>query len=156
MLKQQVQKPIQQPGQQQVQKPIQQQVQKPIQQQQVQKPIQQQVQKQVSQIINNNNKVNNNNQQARILSTRQPLIRKVSQKVINKQKNKPDLVIKQQKSIKSLPKSQKVNFNLKNNQVQKFYCPQLAVTKLTKTNPIDLGSIPDLPEIPLDSLLDIH
>jgi hypothetical protein len=48
--------------------------------------------------------------------------------------------------------SHKVSFNFKNNKVDKFYCPQLAITKLTKSRPIDLESIPDLPEIPLDKL----
>lgn len=47
-----------------------------------------------------------------------------------------------------------VSFNIKNNVVDKFYCPQIALSKLTKTYPIDLNSIPDLPEIPLDSLID--
>ncbi len=59
-----------------------------------------------------------------------------------KQKNRP-------LSVKNI---QRVNFNLKNNQVEKFYCPQMVMTKMTKAKPIDLNLIPDLPEIPLDSL----
>ncbi len=46
----------------------------------------------------------------------------------------------------------KVIFNLKNNYTEKFYCPQLAISKLTKSQNINLESIPDLPEIPLDTL----
>ena len=48
--------------------------------------------------------------------------------------------------------SHKVSFNFKNNKVDKFYCRQLAIARLTKSRPIDLESIPDLPEIPLDKL----
>ena len=48
------------------------------------------------------------------------------------------------------------NTGLKNNHVEKFYCPQLIVNKLNKPQQIDLELIPDLPEIPLDSLLDIQ
>jgi hypothetical protein len=45
-----------------------------------------------------------------------------------------------------------VSFNIKKNQVDKFYCPQMILSKVTKTGLIDLESIQDLPEIPLDSL----
>jgi hypothetical protein len=57
------------------------------------------------------------------------------------------------KPVSHKQKNVGVSFNIKNNVVEKFYCPQVALTKVTKTSPIDLNSIPDLPEIPLDSLL---
>jgi hypothetical protein len=75
----------------------------------------------------------------------------------NSNSNSNSISIKQKNVRPSTAKNpQKVNFNLKNNHIEKFYCPQMVVTKLTKVKPIDLGSIPDLPEIPLDSLLDIQ
>ena len=46
----------------------------------------------------------------------------------------------------------KVMFNLKNNYTEKFYCPQMAIAKITKPQNINFESIPDLPEIPLDTL----
>ncbi len=58
------------------------------------------------------------------------------------------------KSISHKQKNSGVSFNIKNNVVEKFYCPQIALSKLTKTCPIDLNAIPDLPEIPLGSLID--
>lgn len=57
------------------------------------------------------------------------------------------------KPVSHKQKNVGVSFNIKNNVVEKFYCPQVALAKVTKTSPIDLNSIPDLPEIPLDSLL---
>ncbi len=62
--------------------------------------------------------------------------------------------VKQKIRPLSVKNTQRVNFNLKNNQVEKFYCPQMVMTKVTKAKPIDLNLIPDLPEIPLDSLFD--
>jgi len=66
----------------------------------------------------------------------------------NKNKDKP----KQSKTKMIIDNNPKVSFNFKNNQVDKFYCHQMAKLKLTKTGPIDLESIPNLPEIPLEQL----
>jgi hypothetical protein len=68
----------------------------------------------------------------------------------NKNKTQP----KQQSKTKPIVDNNnpKVSFNFKNNQVDKFYCHQMAKLKLTKTGPIDLESIPNLPEIPLEQL----
>lgn len=60
--------------------------------------------------------------------------------------------VKQKKQPLSQKNNKGVNFNLKKNFVEKFYCPEMAIANLTKSDPIDLGSIQDLPEIPLDSL----
>ena len=95
----------------------------------------------------------------------QPIIqkqRKLSQKRQKKQINnitqQPPQQQPQQQRIKlkkqsiSQKSNRSVNFNLKKNFVEKFYCPEMAIANLTKSDPIDLGSIQDLPEIPLDSL----
>ncbi len=66
----------------------------------------------------------------------------------------PPLFKNIKKSISHKQKNSGVSFNIKNNVVEKFYCPQIALSKLTKTCPIDLNAIPDLPEIPLGSLID--
>jgi hypothetical protein len=72
-----------------------------------------------------------------------------NKKTSHKNKNKP----KQQSKTKMIiDNNPKVSFNFKNNHVDKFYCHQMAKLKLTKTGPIDLESIPNLPEIPLEQL----
>ena len=119
-------------------------------------PLQQSHQQQQS--IQNINQNIVNNQQPRIPMNRQQSARKVSHKVKNKQElvgnNSNMNGIKKNRPMAT--KSQKVSFNLKNNHVEKFYCPQLIVNKLNKPQEIDLELIPDLPEIPLDSLIGTH
>jgi hypothetical protein len=90
--------------------------------------------------------------QSQIVNQKKPI--QNQKKVSQKAKQTPNSN-KKVKSMTNVPTNlnQKVNFNLKNNQVDKFYCPQLAIAKLTKSRPIDLESIPDLPEIPLEKLL---
>ncbi len=117
------------------------------------------------------------NQQSQSLQPQQQKQRKISQKKTRKQinqvnnntpqtqQNKPIQIqqprpqqqpppqrIKQKKQSISQKSNRVVNFNLKKNFVEKFYCPEMAIANLTKSDPIDLGSIQDLPEIPLDSL----
>ena len=70
---------------------------------------------------------------------------------IQKQKQQQQRIKLKKQSI-SQKSNRTVNFNLKKNFVEKFYCPEMAIANLTKSDPIDLGSIQDLPEIPLDSL----
>lgn len=79
----------------------------------------------------------------------------IQKKVSQKSKQPQSVDNKKNKTIPSINLSQKVNFNFKNNQVDKFYCPQMVISKLTKSRPIDLESIPDLPEIPLEKLLGV-
>ncbi len=69
----------------------------------------------------------------------------------NKNKDKPKQQSKTKQIVDNNP-NPKVSFNFKNNHVDKFYCHQMAKLKLTKTGPIDLESIPNLPEIPLEQL----
>ncbi len=84
-------------------------------------------------------------------SHKKPLTQNINGNINNQT---PNPVKNIKKSISHKQKNTGVSFNIKNNVVDKFYCPQIALAKVTKTNPIDLNSIPDLPEIPLDSLLD--
>ena len=97
-----------------------------------------------------------NNQAPKPSINRQLNVKKMSHKIKNKQPsvsgdNNVNGGIKKNRPMTS--RSQKVSFNLKNNHVEKFYCPQLIVNKLNKPQQIDLELIPDLPEIPLDSLI---
>jgi hypothetical protein len=105
--------------------------------------------------INNvNSKPNIPKQNQPILDTHTPTPRipgnkKTSHK--NKNKDKPKQQSKT-KPISIVDNNPKVSFNFKNNHVDKFYCHQMAKLKLTKTGPVDLESIPNLPEIPLEQL----
>ena len=106
----------------------------------------------------NNNNPNNNN------PTQKGLVKKTShrnkkEKPTNKPKSKTASTtnsssITNSSSTNEIPK---LKFNMKKNVVDKFYSAQLAssaaLSKITKTGPIDLGSIPDLPEIPLEHLI---
>ncbi len=103
-----------------------------------------------NQIIQNNQNNQNNqlkqNKQKNVFQ----LNKKLSQKKIKKD-NKLNFQSKQKIKINN-DQSNKVMFNLKNNYTEKFYCPQMAISKITKSQNINLESIPDLPEIPLDTL----
>jgi hypothetical protein len=138
--KQQKQKPQPQPQQPQQQKPLQQlQQQKPLQQLQQQKPQQQKV------------KIQQPKTEQLQQLAKQILHQHIKEKTSHKQKKQ----VRQTSTSISTPTSlrnKKVIFKLKNNQVDKFYSPQMVLTKLTKTRPIDLESIQDLPEIPLDEV----
>lgn len=79
--------------------------------------------------------------------------KKISHKNKNKDKDKGKQHSKTKPIVDPVPK---VSFNFKNNHVDKFYCQQMAKLKLTKTGPIDLGSIPNLPEIPLEQLFGVQ
>ncbi len=97
------------------------------------------------------NQVNNNTpqpQQNKPIQIQQPRPQQQQQQ----QQPPPPQRIKQKKQSISQKSNRVVNFNLKKNFVEKFYCPEMAIANLTKSDPIDLGSIQDLPEIPLDSL----
>jgi hypothetical protein len=84
------------------------------------------------------------------------LVKKTSQRA-KKEKIIPN---KQKSKIIPItpPENQKIKFIMKKNIVDKFYSAQLAssnaLAKITKNGPIDLASIPDLPEIPLEHLID--
>lgn len=100
----------------------------------------------------NNNNSNNNN------PTQKGLVKKTSQR--NKKEkptNKPKSKTASTTNSSSTNEIPKLKFNMKKNVVDKFYSAQLAsssaLSKITKTGPIDLGSIPDLPEIPLEHLI---
>ncbi len=85
--------------------------------------------------------------------------RPVSHKVVkNKTSQKGQQQLTKHKQIASTTNGseQKVIFKLKKNQVDKFYCPELVKAKLTKSGPIDLESIPELPDISEKDLLGIH
>ncbi len=112
-------------------------------------------------IVNVNSKSIGTNQNQPVLgsniststSTSTPRIpsnKKTSHKNKNKTQNgQPKQQSKTKPIVDTIPK---VSFNFKNNHVDKFYCKEMAIAKLTKTGPIDLESIPNLPEIPLEQL----
>jgi hypothetical protein len=101
--------------------------------------------------INNvNYKPNIPKQNQPILDTPTPRI-SGNKKTSHKNKNKPKQQSKT-KPISIVDNNPKVSFNFKNNHVDKFYCHQMAKLKLTKIGPVDLESIPNLPEIPLEQL----
>jgi hypothetical protein len=107
--------------------------------------------------INQNNQINPINQNNQINQPKQnkqknifQLNKKLSQKKIKKD-NKINFQSKQKIKINN-EQASKVMFKLKNNYTEKFYCPQMAISKITKSQNINLESIPDLPEIPLDTL----
>ena len=113
---------------------------------------------------NQTNQVNQPTQNKQSNQTKQPiqnkqknvsqLNKKLSQK-IKKKDNNSNCQSKQKIKVNNeniQSNNGKVIFNLKNNYTEKFYCPQMAIAKITKPQNINLESIPDLPEIPLDTL----
>jgi hypothetical protein len=111
--------------------------------------------------INQINQPNKNKQSIQINQPKQnkqknagQLNKKLSQK-IKKKDNNSNCQSKQKLKVNNgnvQSGNGKVIFNLKNNYTEKFYCPQMAIAKITKPQDINLESIPDLPEIPLDTL----
>ena len=142
---QQEQKP--QPPQQ--QKPQQLQQQKPLQQQ----PQQKQQQKPLQQLQQQKVKIQQPKTEQLQQLAKQILHQPIKEKTSHKQKKQ---VKQTSTSMPTSLRNKKVIFKLKNNQVDKFYSPQMALTKLTKSRPIDLESIQDLPEIPLDEVFRTH
>ena len=117
-------------------------------------------QNQINQINQINQKTQNkqSNQAKQPIQNKQknvsPLNKKLSQK-IKKKDNNSNCQSKQKIKVNNgniQSNNGKVIFNLKNNYTEKFYCPQMAIAKITKPQNINLESIPDLPEIPLDTL----
>jgi hypothetical protein len=113
---------------------------------------------------NQTNQLNQPTQNKQSNQTKQPiqnkqknvsqLNKKLSQK-IKKKDNNSNCQSKQKIKVNNgdvQSSNGKVIFNLKNNYTEKFYCPQMAIAKITKPQNINLESIPDLPEIPLDTL----
>ena len=107
--------------------------------------------KQNKQTIQNKQPIQNNqNKQKNVIQ----LNKKLSQK-IKKKDNNSNCQSKQKIKVNNVDTQSgngKVMFNLKNNYTEKFYCPQMAIAKITKPQNINLELIPDLPEIPLDTL----
>jgi hypothetical protein len=118
----------------------------------------------------NSSNSNNNNASNNISNSthNKGLVKKTSQRVKkekpqpNKPKSKtsPNASVLAQALQTTNSENQKIKFNMKKNVIDKFYSAQLASTnalsKITKSGPIDLGSIPDLPEIPLEHLIGIQ
>ena len=133
-----------------------------IQQKQPQQPQQQQQQPQQQPRIQQQPKIQKPRTQQLQQLAQQVLQQPIREKEIRENKeNKEKTSHKQKKqqvkqSAPTSLRNKKVIFKLKNNQVDKFYSPQMALSKLTKSGPIDLESIQDLPEIPLDEVFRTH